>query len=282
VTWTVGAAVRALAARIAARPDADGQREARLLVDHVTGLSPSDQFRLADTSLSAEHAMRLEALVARREAGEPLARLTGRAFFWDFEVRVSAETLIPRDDTGTLVEAALAALPSDRPVRVADLGTGTGIVLLALARERPMLSGIGTDISADALATARRNAEALGLQDRLDFVETSWLADVDGAFDIIVSNPPYVTQSDLEGLAAEVRLHDPVRALVGGADGLDAYRGLVPQAAAKLTPGGVLLVEIGADQAATVPPIGLAAGLSSSELRRDLRGQPRVVSWRRT
>lgn len=274
---TLAEAVRALAARIAQRPHADCQREARALVAHVTGLDASAQFSRGGQPLDGHHWARLDALVQRREAGEPLARLLGRAAFWDFEVGLNADTLVPRDDTGTLVEVALAHLPKDAPVSVADLGTGSGIILLALARERPRLDGVGIDISEAAVQQARANAKALGLEGRLRFFTGSWLEDVDQRFDMIVSNPPYIRASAMAGLAEEVRLHDPHRALVAGEDGLDAYRALLPPALAHLKPGGHVLVEIGYDQADAVTGLARQAGFQSVALHHDLGGQARVL-----
>ncbi|MEM1286194.1 MAG: peptide chain release factor N(5)-glutamine methyltransferase [Pseudomonadota bacterium] len=274
---TFAEAVRALAARIAQRPHADGQREERALVEHVTGVDAGGQLAKANTALDDADWQRLEALVKRREAGEPLARLVGRAAFWDFEVGVNEATLIPRDDTGTLVEAALKVLPEDRPVSVADLGTGTGIILLALARERPQLEGVGIDVSEGAVEQAYRNAKALGLTERLQFFTGSWLEGVDRRFDMIVSNPPYIRADAMAGLAEEVRLHDPHRALVAGEDGLDAYRALLPSALSHLNKDGHVLVEIGYDQADSVAELARQAGFQNVALHHDLGGQARVL-----
>lgn len=272
---------RALAKRIAERPYADGPREARLLIEHVTGLSSSAQIGAAQDLLASDHLAKLEALVARREAGEPLARLTGKAAFWDFEVGVNAATLIPRDDTGVLVEAALAHLPQDRPTRVIDVGTGTGIILLALARERPHLTGRGIDVAQAAVQQAGRNAEHLGLAGQLTFTKGNWLDGVDGPVDMVVSNPPYIRQGDMAALADEVRVHDPSLALVAGEDGLDAYRILLPQALAVVRPAGFALMEIGFDQRQAVAAIGKAAGWSFDACLPDLGGQDRVLVFQR-
>jgi SAM-dependent methyltransferase len=166
--------------------------------------------------LTAEQTKALDAMARRREAGEPLARILGRAAFWDFEVGLNAATLVPRDDTGALVEAALALLPLDSTAHVVDLGTGSGIVLLALARERPHISGIGIDLDPSAVEQAERNAAALGLGERLAFQQSAGLRCFDRAARHDRSNPPYIRSGDMAGLAREVREHDPELALVAG------------------------------------------------------------------
>lgn len=157
------------------------------------------------------------------------------------------------------------------------MGTGSGIILLALARERPHISATGLDVAADAVTQARANAVDLGLADRLSFAQSDWLDAVDGPLDMIVSNPPYIPQGAMTALDEEVRLHDPQRALVAGDDGLDAYRAIFPQAANKLKHGGYLLVEIGHDQAEAVQALGQASGFQLQETRQDLSGHDRVV-----
>ncbi|MFN3227431.1 MAG: peptide chain release factor N(5)-glutamine methyltransferase [Hyphomicrobiales bacterium] len=271
------ALVRELATRIDARPHANGLREARLLVEHVTGHSTAAQIVVADHRVPQKDQETLSALVARREAGEPLARILERAAFWDFDVGLNAATLIPRDDTATLVESALALLPEESTAHVIDVGTGSGIILLALARERPHIFGTGLDVAADAVAQARANAVGLGLADRLTFAQSDWLRAVDGPLDMIVSNPPYISHAAMTALNEEVRLHDPRRALVAGDDGLDAYRAIFPQAVDKLKPGGHLLVEIGHDQAEAVQALGRVHGFQVQETRQDLSGHDRVV-----
>ncbi len=167
-------------------------------------------------------------------------------------MKLSAATLVPRPDTETVVELALEMLracsPADHQPRIADLGTGSGAILLALLSELPGAHGTGTDISEQALQTAHNNAVDLGLAERADFIACDYAAGLSGLFDLVVSNPPYIRSADIAGLATEVRDHDPIRALDGGADGLDAYRALVPQAARLLAPGGALVVEVGDGQ----------------------------------
>jgi release factor glutamine methyltransferase len=207
--------------------------------------------------------------------------------FWGLPLTLSPETLVPRPDTETVVEAALdhvrAADGIGRPLRIADLGTGSGAILLALLSELPHACGIGTDISEGALHTARANAVALGLDGRAAFVACSYAAALSGPLDLIVSNPPYIASTDIAGLAVEVRHHDPLRALDGGPDGLDAYRALIPQAAALLRPGGAVVVEVGLGQAHDVEAMMTKAGLSAdlTPVRRDLAGVSRAVSGRK-
>lgn len=266
-----------MAARIGTRPHTNGLREARLAVEHVCGHSTAAQIVVGEHVVPQSDEEKLLALVARREAGEPLARLLGKAAFWDFEVGLNDATLIPRDDTGTLVEAALALLPKDEPTKIVDVGTGSGIIALALARERAQLTAIGVDASLDAVTQATQNADDLGLADRLTFQTGNWLDGIDGPFDMIVSNPPYIRAGDMDGLAEEVRTHDPRLALVAGKDGLDAYRALLPQCAARLVAGGHTLMEIGFDQADGVREIAGAAGLTFEQVCQDMAGQTRVV-----
>lgn len=281
MSQTIGGTLRAIANRIAARPQADGLREARTLIEHVSGLSSSAQISAAEDALSVGQVADLESLVVRREAGEPLARLIGKAAFWDFEVALNAATLIPRDDTGVLVEAALARLPEEQPARAVDVGTGTGIILLALARERPLLSGRGIDVAEAAVQQARENAEALGLTKQLSFVQGHWLDGAEGPVDMVVSNPPYIRSGDIAHLAQEVRCHDPELALVAGEDGLDAYRVLLPQALNLVRAGGYAIVEIGTDQKQAVTSIGEAAGWCCEACLHDLSGHDRVVVFQR-
>jgi len=278
---TFNALVRDLATRIDARPDANGLREARLLVAHVTGHSTAAQIVVGDHTVPQSDLEALMGLLARRETGEPLARLLGHAAFWDFEVGLNDATLVPRDDTGTLVEAALALLPADSAANVVDVGTGSGIVLLALARERPHITGTGIDVASDAVTQAQANAIGLGLDNRLTFFQSNWLDAVDGPLDMVVSNPPYIRSGDMASLSMEVREHDPALALVAGEDGLDAYRSLLPQIATKLKSDGHALLEIGHNQAEDVSGLGEAAGLSHLSTAQDLSGRDRVVAFRR-
>ena len=190
---------------------------------------------------------------------------------------------MPRPDTETVVELALQLLRAggklDRPLRIADLGTGSGAILLALLSELPAAQGFGTDISEGALQTAGANAARAGLSDRATFIACDYASGLSGSFDLIVSNPPYIRSADIDGLAAEVRNHDPLAALDGGADGLDAYRALIPQAARLLAPGGPLVVEAGQGQSGPIQALMATAGLMAVIApKADLAGIPRAVA----
>ncbi|MGJ4880698.1 MULTISPECIES: peptide chain release factor N(5)-glutamine methyltransferase [unclassified Bradyrhizobium] len=280
---TIDAARRALAARFADAGLDSPELDARLLVGHALQLELTGLVMHGRRQLSHDDAQRLETLVQRRLAGEPVARILGTKEFWGLDLRLSADTLVPRPDTETVVELALEHLAAGgdlkRRLRIADLGTGSGAILLALLSELPRAFGLGTDISLAALTTARDNARALGLADRAGFVACSYAAALSAGFDLIVSNPPYIPSSEISELDVEVRTHDPLRALDGGKDGLDAYRALIPQAAALLRPDGAVIVEVGLGQSDEVAALMVRAGLTadSSTIRADLAGIPRTV-----
>ncbi|WP_316229101.1 peptide chain release factor N(5)-glutamine methyltransferase [Bradyrhizobium sp. SZCCHNR1070] len=283
---TIDTTRRALAARFAGAGLDSPELDARLLVGAALSLDLTGLVSHGQRQLTADEAARIERLAQRRLGGEPVARILGAKEFWGLPLRLSAETLVPRPDTETVVELALEALGSDRRNRrlcIADLGTGSGAILLALLSELPNAIGIGTDLSLDALLTARDNAVRLGLADRAGFVACSYASALSGWFDLIVSNPPYVRAGDIAGLAIEVRAHDPLRALDGGVDGLDAYRALIPQAAGLLRPGGALVVEVGQGQSGDVEGLMTKAGLQVDfpATRADLAGIPRAVIGRK-
>ena len=247
--------------------------DVELLMAHALGVSRSDLLlrHMRDPAPSA-----FEPLFARRRAGEPVAYILGHAEFWSLDLAVTPDVLIPRADSETLVEAALAARPAAR--RVLDCGTGSGALLLAVLSALPEARGVGIDRSPGALAVAAGNAERTGLAGRATFHERDW--DVPGwasgldRFDLILANPPYV--EDAAELEEVVRDHEPAGALFAGPEGLDAYRVLVPQLPGLLAPGGVALVEIGWQQAEAVAAIAAGAGLSA-RLHRDLGGRPRAL-----
>jgi len=249
-------------------------REARMLLLHALG-------RPAGTLLDRTEqvaAPALPALLARRAAREPMAQILGRQGFWTLDLEVSRDTLIPRADTEALVEAALAALP-DRaaPLRVLDLGTGTGCLLLAVLSEFPHATGIGADLAPAAAALARRNAAANGLAGRAAFLAGHWAEALAARFDLVLSNPPYIPHADLAGLMPEVVAHEPARALDGGADGLVAYRAIIADLPRLLAPGGLAVLELGLGQHDTVPALARAGGLAIRALRPDLGGIPRAL-----
>lgn len=255
--------------------------DARLLVQHALGMS-REEMLLADNTVSDSAVALYDALIARRLLREPVAKILGRRGFWKDEFVVTAATLDPRPDSETVIQAALEHRPADSVRRVLDLGTGTGCLLLSLLGEYGQAEGLGVDISDQALDVARENTRLLGLENRAAFRRSDWCAEVEGAFDIIVCNPPYIAERDAETLMPEVRKYDPFIALFGGVDGLDAYRTLLPQAAAHLAGGGMLLLEIGRGQEEDVVRLGVQAGLKEVTRHRDLAGVERVLVMEKT
>ncbi|HZC98235.1 MAG TPA: peptide chain release factor N(5)-glutamine methyltransferase [Bradyrhizobium sp.] len=283
---TVETARRALAARLKSGGNDSAELDARMLTGHVLGLDLTGMITASQRLLTSDEATRLEAFARRRLAGEPVARILDHKEFWGLPLKLTSATLVPRPDTETLVELALEMLRGGggaaRRLRIADLGTGSGAILLALLSELPQARGFGTDISALALQTASANAERLGLADRATFIACDYASGLSGPFDLIVSNPPYIRSADIGDLATEVRDHDPLGALDGGDDGLDAYRALIPQAAYLLAPGAALVVEAGEGQSGQIEGLMTAAGLwPASAPKADLAGIPRAVAGRK-
>jgi release factor glutamine methyltransferase len=276
----VGDLLRAAARRLQAAGVELPHLEARLLLAHALGLTPTDLYVRPEREVPPAPRAALEGLLARREAGEPVAYLTGRRGFWSLELAVSPATLIPRPETETLVEAALEGAPAGAPLRVADLGTGSGALALALARERPAWRVAAVERSPEALATADRNRRALGLEAVL-LVQGDWCeALAPGAWDLVVANPPYVAEGDPHLARGDLRFEPPA-ALAAGPEGLDALRRLAERAPSCLAPGGRLLLEHGADQGPAVRALLAAAGLAEVGTRRDPGGRPRVTGGRR-
>lgn len=256
--------------------------EARAIVGHVLGLDLTGLLADGDRPVEPKALVRIAAMAARRLAGEPIQRVIGEADFFGRAFRLSAETLVPRPDTETLVEAVLARLMRVEAPVVADLGVGSGAILVTLLAERSDARGVASDLSGEALATARANAERHAVADRALFVEGSYASMLaPEAFDAIVSNPPYVASAVVATLDPEVRLHDPHLALDGGSDGLEAYRVIAREAADAPKPGGLLAVEIGFDQGAAVAALFAAAGWEEVEILPDLAGRDRVLVARK-
>ena len=278
---TVDNARRTLAARFNAAAIDSAELDARLLIGAALKLDLTGIITAGGRRLTTDESNRLEGFAERRLGGEPVARILGQKEFWGLPLKLSTATLVPRPDTETVVEFALEIVRAMPPgeLRIADLGTGTGAILLALLHELPNALGVGTDISLDALQTARDNAVDLGLASRAAFVACNYATALVPSFDLIVSNPPYVRSSEIADLATEVRDHDPRAALDGGADGLDAYRTLVPQAARLLAPGGALVVEGGKGQSGPIAALMAATGLSPHGAgKADLSGTFRAVA----
>lgn len=275
-------ALRACTACLYAGGVGEAAGDARFLLLGILGLETRDLLIEGDRLVGADEAVALEAALARRLAGEPVARILGAWEFWGLPFRLGPDTLVPRPDTEILVEVALAAVPDRRaPLRCLDLGTGTGCILTALLSEMPQACGVGLDRSEGALRVARDNAAANGLGERANFVVGDWCDAVEGTFDLVVANPPYIAHDVIATLDREVRAHDPATALDGGVDGLDAYRRILDGAGARLASGGTLVLEIGYDQAAAVQDLARAAGYRERGLARDLAGHDRVLSFDR-
>nr|WP_238257512.1 peptide chain release factor N(5)-glutamine methyltransferase [Methylobacterium gnaphalii] len=261
---------------------AEGRGDARFLLLHLLGLTQTDLSLRGNEPIGPVGAETLTDALQRRLAGEPVARILGEWEFRGLTFALSPETLVPRPDTETLVDTALRLVAHPSPT-VLDLGTGSGCILVALLSAWPGARGIGIDRSQDAVATARRNAAANGVADRSLFLRGDWCEAVRGPFDLIVSNPPYIASSVIPTLAEEVREHDPMAGLDGGADGLDAYRSIIGALGTRpelLAPGGRLMLEIGYDQAETVGALAPGAGLVVEGIARDLAGHSRVVTLR--
>jgi release factor glutamine methyltransferase len=283
---TIDVARRALTARFASAGIDSAELDARTLIGAALNLDLTGLIASSSRTLTASEAAQLNECTRRRLTGEPVARIIGTKEFWGLPLKLSAATLVPRPDTETVVERALeifrAECKQDHALRIADLGTGSGAILLALLSELPRAQGIGTDVSADALNTAEANAAQLGLAGRASFVRCDYAAGLSGSFDLIVSNPPYIRSADIAGLATEVRDHDPHLALDGGADGLAAYRALIPQSAALLVPGGALVVEAGQGQSSAIETLMTAAGLTvDGGPKNDLAGIFRAITGRK-
>ena len=280
-TTLVGAWNAARARLEAARVDSP-VIDARLLLEAATGASRTDIITDPRRVVPAEAAAVLDGYVERRARREPVSRILGRKGFWKIALGVTPDVLTPRPETEVIVDLALKAFPEGRAFTMADLGVGSGAILLSVLAERPAARGLGTDVSLEALAVARENAANLDLNDRAVLLRTSWADGLeDGGFDLVASNPPYIASDVIDTLEPEVRDHEPRLALDGGPDGLDAYRLLAPEVLRLLKPGGMFAVEIGWDQADAVPPLFNAAGAVGVHVVRDLSDRDRVVVGRK-
>ncbi|MBI1649277.1 peptide chain release factor N(5)-glutamine methyltransferase [Hyphomicrobium sulfonivorans] len=283
---TLGDAVRETQRQLTAAGIEEAGREARLIVASVCGLPTSEIIVRPERPLGVDEQQRLAAMVARRCAREPISRIVGEREFYGRRFKLSAATLDPRPDSETLIDAVLGLVSRERwagrPIRVLDIGTGTGCLLLTLLAELPNATGLGTDISAEALKTAAANAEVLGLAARASFARHDVLEGVNGPFDLVISNPPYIETGVIAGLDPEVQRFDPMAALDGGPDGLAIYRRIAGDLGRVLT--GWVVLEVGAGQADAVASVFQQAFVKTrqAELRRydDLGGHTRCVAIR--
>ena len=253
--------------------------DARLLVEAAADATRLELVTDPYRALSAEQTALLDSYVERRSRREPVARILGRKGFWKIMLSVGPEVLIPRPDTESILDVVLADFDEHQRFQVLDLGVGSGAILLAILAERPHATGLGVDSSEEALAVARDNAAGLGLESRIALLRGDWTEGLaDESFDLVVSNPPYIPTATIETLDPEVRDHEPRLALDGGADGLDAYRVLAPEALRVLRPGGRFAFEIGHDQAEAVTALFADAGAEELRTVKDLATRDRVIS----
>lgn len=263
-------------AKLAAVAGSNAGLEARLLAGHAWRMSAEELVLYGE---EARDAAAFAALVARRLKAEPVAQILGEKHFWRDVFKVSADVLTPRADSETIIETLLRQRPDHTaPLCVLDLGTGSGCLLLSILREYPNATGIGVDQSPAALAIATHNATALQLNARAVLLRSDWCSELASKFDVVISNPPYIPTNDIASLDADVRVHEPMSALDGGADGLDCYRTIVQQLRAHTAPGSLVLFEVGMGQAEDVAALGQAAGWKLLEIATDLAGIARVVA----
>lgn len=269
-------ALRAAIPRLQAAGIPDAPRDARALLCHAAGIAPDRLTLHLSDPLTPEAEAAFDTAITRRANREPVSHITGTRLFWGRSFRVTPDTLDPRPETEILVETALA----EPFLKVLDLGTGTGCILLSCLASMPMAQGTGTDIHPATLTVAEDNARALNLSSRARFLFSDWFTAVPGRFDLILSNPPYIAEEEMASLSPEV-LREPRRALTPGGDGLDAYRAIATGAPARLMPGGRLIVEIGPTQGTAVATLFAAQGLTDIRILPDLDGRDRVVAARK-
>lgn len=253
--------------------------DARILLEAATGAGRVDILNDPYRAVTPEQAVKMEELVSRRLRREPVSKILGKKGFWKIFLNVTPDVLSPRPDTEVILDIVTLAYGPERAFEMADLGTGSGAILLATLAERAGARGVGTDISTEAIAVARENAANLDLNNRCTFLRTEWATGfADQSFDLVVSNPPYIPTADIATLDPEVRDHDPHLALDGGPDGLDPYRHLAPEIKRILRPEGIFAVEIGWDQGPQVKALFEAAGFTDVKVVKDLGDRDRVVT----
>lgn len=277
-----GALLREATARLKAAGVDGPRRDAILLLSDASGIG-ADRLRIEPAlEITPEAAARFAELVGRRAAREPVSHILGRREFWSLDFEVSGDVLDPRPDSETLIQAVLDEVPDRQAsLRLVDFGTGSGCLLLSLLHELPAAEGLGVDRSPAALAIAQRNAAKLAMAERCAWREANWGDGLHGAFDILISNPPYIESAAIGTLAPEVAEHEPRLALDGGADGLDAYRALMPHLVRLAAPGALIALEIGQGQEKAVAVLLAESGFGGIAGKADLGGITRVVVARK-
>ncbi len=250
--------------------------DAELILSWALGIDRIAIILLPEKELTSDEHVRYTQAIARRAQSEPVAYIIGKKEFWSISLIVTPDTLIPRPDSETLIDVASRKLTFDHPKNILDLGTGSGCLLLAALQEFPNAHGLGVDQSASAVTVAKRNAEALDMADRVQFRTGNWLANIEGEFELILCNPPYIAEGDRLNLSRDVRDYEPETALFAGSDGLDNYRIIIPQITDLLSQNGIALFEIGYNQAESVKNIAFEAGFQSS-LYQDMGRRDRVI-----
>ena len=279
---TIRTALRSASARLAQADIESASLDARLMMQHALGMAHEQMLLQDNEPLSPSQRLAYDTLLRRRLAREPVAQILGSRDFWKHSFRVSADTLSPRPESETLIEAVLKYIPTrEAQLRMLDIGTGTGCLIVSLLMEYANATGEAVDASPAALRVARANAQQHRLNTRCNFTRSIWCDAVQGQYDLIISNPPYIPTGELAGLAPELA-HEPRMALDGGASGLDAYRALAPQVKQHLAPQGLGVFELGFGQAADVAAILASAGLALVDILPDLAGIPRAIVFNHT
>lgn len=260
----------------------NARADARLMLRFILKISLSDLLARGDDTLDADQKKQFEALVEKRAARRPMAQVIGMREFWGLDFKVTEHTLDPRPDSETIIEMLFKYQPvRSKPLTIVDFGTGTGCLLLAALSEYPAARGVGVDISDAALTVAEGNAVALRLKNRAIFKKSDWNSQINGVWDVVISNPPYIKTEEIPGLSPEVAKFEPRLALDGGGDGLQCYRAITRFLPKVLADGGVALLEVGAGQAASVADLAKEQGLRIEEIAHDLAGIERCVVIRK-
>lgn len=275
---TVGDLLVAGARRLVTAGIDTARLDARVLLGHAMGADPATLLPGSGRVVAPDTETAYAALLARREAREPVSHIVGAREFRGLRFHVTAQVLDPRADSETVVDLALRFLPADRPCRIADLGTGSGCLLLSLLAERPLATGLGIDRSVAALGVARENAVVLGLSGRATFLAANWLDGLAGTLDLVIANPPYIPSAGIDALEPEVARHEPRLALDGGMDGLDCYRAILPALPGRLAATGFAVLEHGAGQSGALAGLVTASGLRVIATARDLAGHERAMA----